>query len=112
MSIEQMKESIINMLTPYLQKTDKAFDSELLESVVDGVFLDAKQIRRYPATYTEDMILRDMESSLGVFRNVAIVRYNAIGIENETSHTEGEVSRHFNSAGKEWSGWNPLAVSI
>jgi len=112
MSIEQMKESIINMLTPYLQKTDKAFDSELLESVVDGVFLDAKQIRRYPATYTEEMIERDMETGLGTFRNVTITRYNMIGVENEANHTEGEVSRKFIDFGKEWSGWNPLAVSI
>ena len=112
MSIDVMKETIISMLTPYLKKTDKAFDEELLSSIVDGVFLDAKQIRRYPSTYTEEMIERDMESGMGVFRNVTISRYNMIGVENETYHTEGEVSRHFVSAGKEWSGWNPIAVSL
>ena len=88
------------------------FDEELLSSIVDGVLLDAKQIRRYPTSYTEDQILRDMESGMGIFRSVALSRYNMIGIENETYHTEGEVARHFISAGKEWSGWNPLAVSV
>lgn len=112
MSIDVMKETLVSMLTPYLKKTDKAFDEELLSSIVDGVFLDAKQIRRYPSTYTEDMIERDMESALGIFRNVTITRYNMIGIENEASHTEGEVSRRFVDFGKEWTGWNPLAVSV
>lgn len=112
MSIDAMKETLIEILTPYLKKTDKAFDEELLSSIVDGVLLDAKQIRRYPTSYTEDQILRDMESGMGIFRSVALSRYNMIGIENETYHTEGEVSRHFISAGKEWSGWNPLAVSV
>ena len=109
MSIDQMKEEIVNMLTPYLQKTDKTFDEELLSSVVDGVFLDAKQIRRYPDSYTEDMVLKDMESCLGIFRNVALTRYNMIGVENESTHTEGEVSRKFIDFGKEWAGWNPIA---
>ena len=112
MSTDAMKETIISMLTPYLKKTDKAFDEELLSSIVDGVFLDAKQIRRYPSTYTEEMIERDMESGLGIFRNVTLTRYNMIGVENESSHTEGEVSRKFNDSGKEWSGWNPIAVSL
>ena len=112
MSIDVMKETIISMLTPYLKKTDKAFDEELLSSIVDGVMLDAKQIRRYPSTYTEEMIERDMETGLGVFRNVTITRYNLIGVENESSHTEGEVSRRFIDSGKEWTGWNPLAVSL
>lgn len=112
MTIDEMKESIIGQLTPYLKKTDKAFDEELLASVVDGVLADAKIVRRYPRSYTESMMLADMESGMGIFRNVALTRYNKIGVEFESSHNEGEVSRRFVDYGKEWSGWLPLAVSL
>ena len=112
MTIEAMKESIVGQLTPYLKKTDKAFDEELLSSVVDGVLADARISRRYPITYTESMILSDMEKGLGVFRNVALSRYNKIGVEFEKTHNEGEVSRSYVDFGKEWSGWLPLAVSL
>lgn len=112
MMIEDMKLSIVGQLTPYLRKTDKAFDEELLSSVVDGVLADARIARRYPTSYTEDMILNDMEKGLGIFRNVALSRYNKIGVEFERTHNEGEVSRSYVDYGKEWSGWLPLAVSL
>lgn len=112
MTIDEMKASLIGQLTPYLKKSDKAFDEELLSFIVDGVLTDAKQNRRYPASYTEEMIERDMTRGIGTFRNVALSRYNKIGIEFEKSHTEGDVSRNFVSTGKEWDGWYPLAVTI
>lgn len=111
MSTNEMKAVLIAQLTPYLKKTDKAFDEDLLSFVVDGVLTDARQQRRYPASYTDEMIERDMENGMGVFRTVALARYNKIGVENESSHTEGEVSRKFNDSGKEWSGWYPFAVT-
>ena len=112
MTIDDMKKSLVGQLTPYLKKTDKAFDEELLSSVVDGVLADAKIVRRYPQSYTEEMILSDMETGIGIFRNVALSRYNKIGVEFEVSHSEGEVSRRFVDFGKEWAGWLPLAVSL
>ena len=108
MTINDMRESLIGQLTPYLRKTDKTFDEELLASIVDGVLTDARQYRRYPSTYPEETVLSDMATGLGTFRRVALFRYNKIGVENETSHTEGEVSRKFIDDGKEWAGWLPL----
>ena len=110
MTINEMKEAIVKALTPYLSKTDKTFDEELLSSVVDGVFMDAVQIRRYPSTYDELAILKDLERNMGVFRNVSLARYNKIGAEFEKSHSEGDVSRNYVDDGKEWGSWLPLAV--
>lgn len=111
MAIEEMKEAILNALIPYLKKTDdKTFDEELLSSVVDGVFMDARQVRRYPSFYTETMILSDMEKHLGVFRNVTLARYNKIGAEYEKSHNEGDVSRSYIDDGAIWGSYIPLAV--
>ena len=112
MSIDALKDDIINSLTPYLQKTDKTFDGDILSTIVDGVIFDAIQIRRYPSTYPEELQIEDLKRHMGTLRNVVIARYSAIGAENETSHTEGEVSRRFNDLGKEWMGFMPLAVTV
>ena len=111
-TIDDLKATLIGQLTPYLKKTDKTFDEELLSVIVDGVLMDAQQLRRYPLSYSDEAITRDMSSALGIFRNVALSRWNKIGVENESSHTEGEVSRKFVDAEKEWSGWYPLAVTL
>lgn len=110
MTINDMKESLVNSLTPYLKKTDKMFDEDILSSIVDGVLLEAETLRRYPAYYTEDQKCADMTRGLSIFRNVVLSRYNKIGVEFETSHSEGEVSDHYVAHGAEWSGWLPLAV--
>lgn len=108
--MDEIKSFIIGQLAPYLKCTDKAFNEDLLSSIVDGVLIDARMHRRYPSSYTEEMIERDMLKGVAVFRNVALLRYNKIGMEFQTSHSEGDVSRHFPDSNKEWSGWFPLSV--
>ena len=98
MTIDEMKEAIVKALTPYLSKTDKTFDEELLSSVVDGVFMDAVQIRRYPSTYDELAILKDLERNMGVFRNVSLARYNKIGAEGQLRHDENGIDRTYESS--------------
>lgn len=110
MTTDEMKEVLVNALGPYLKATENTFDEELLSSVVDGVLMDAKTVRRYPTSYTDEMILSDMERNLGVFRNVALSRYNKIGAEYEKSHSEGDVSRSFMDDGAIWGSYIPLAV--
>lgn len=110
MTIDDMKLNIISSLTPYLKKTDKMFDADILSSIVDGVLLEAETIRRYPSYYSQDQINADMVRGMSIFRNVVLSRYNKIGVEFQSSHSEGEVSDRYVDFGKEWSGWLPLAV--
>ena len=110
MTIDDMKVSLVSSLTPYLKKTDKMFDADILSSIVDGVLLEAETIRRYPSYYTDDQKCADMAKGLSIFRNVVLSRYNKIGVEFQSSHSEGEVSDRYVDFGKEWSGWLPLAV--
>ena len=110
MTINDIRLNLIESLTPYLKKTDKMFDEDILSSIVDGVLLEAESLRRYPSYYTDEQKAADMAKGLSVFRNVALSRYNKVGVEFQSSHSEGEVSDKYVDFGKEWSGWLPLAV--
>ena len=110
MTINDIRLNLIESLTPYLKKTDKMFDEDILSSIVDGVLLEAESLRRYPSYYTDEQKTADMAKGLSVFRNVVLSRYNKVGVEFQSSHSEGEVSDKYVDFGKEWSGWLPLAV--
>jgi len=106
-----MENELIEDLTAELQITDKLFNASLLEIKVRNAIKEVKRARNYPSHYTEQMIDDDMERFYSQIRNIALYDYEQIGAENETSHSENNISRSFVDRDKLFAGILPLAKS-
>ena len=106
-----MEDELIEDLTAELQITDKLFNASLLEIKVRNAIKEVKRARNYPSHYTEQMIDDDMERFYSQIRNIALYDYEQIGAENETSHSENNISRSFVDRDKLFAGILPLAKS-
>ena len=106
-----MENELIEDLTAELQITDKLFNASLLEIKVRNAIKEVKRARNYPSHYTEEMIDDDMERFYSQIRNIALYDYEQIGAENETSHSENNISRSFIDRDKLFAGILPLAKS-
>jgi hypothetical protein len=106
-----MENELIEDLTAELQITDKLFNASLLEIKVKNAIKEVKRARNYPSHYTEQMINDDMERFYSQIRNIALYDYEQIGAENETSHSENNISRSFIDRDKLFAGILPLAKS-
>jgi hypothetical protein len=106
-----MENELIEDLTAELQITDKLFNASLLEIKVRNAIKEVKRARNYPSHYTEQMIDDDMERFYSQIRNIALYDYEQIGAENETSHSENNISRSFIDRDKLFAGILPLAKS-
>lgn len=106
-----MENELIEDLTAELQITDELFNASLLEIKVKNAIKEVKRARNYPSHYTEQMIDDDMERFYSQIRNIALYDYEQIGAENETSHSENNISRSFIDRDKLFAGILPLAKS-
>lgn len=106
-----MENELIEDLTAELQITDKLFNASLLEIKVRNAIKEVKRARNYPSHYTDEMIDDDMERFYSQIRNIALYDYEQIGAENETSHSENNISRSFVDRDKLFAGILPLAKS-
>lgn len=106
-----MENELIEDLTAELQITDKLFNASLLEIKVRNAIKEVKRARNYPSHYTEQMIDDDMERFYSQIRNIALYDYEQTGAENETSHSENNISRSFVDRDKLFAGILPLAKS-
>ena len=106
-----MENELIEDLTAELQITDKLFNASLLEIKVRNAIKEVKRARNYPSHYTEQMIDDDIERFYSQIRNIALYDYEQIGAENETSHSENNISRSFVDRDKLFAGILPLAKS-
>ncbi len=104
-----MVEEIIEDLTIELTITDPNFNATLLESKVRSAYRDVRQVRNYPANYSEEMITDDMRKFQANIENIAKYDYNQVGAEFEESHSENGVSRGFADRDKLFCGVIPLA---
>lgn len=79
-------------LTIELNK-DSTFNAEILEVKVVNAIKEVKKARRYPSSYTEEQIERDLNNYYSNIRSIALYDYNQIGVEGQESHNEGGVNR-------------------
>ena len=94
MTVAEMKAAIIEELTDELS-VDESFDATVLENKVNSAIQSVQRIRRYPASYTDDMIENDLVSYYDVILKVALARYNRVGADDEASHSENGINRTF-----------------
>ena len=106
-----MINEIISSLTVELEMTDKErFNPALLESKVKNAYREVMAARKYPKSYSEAYIERDMESYYSNVRSIAMYDYNQTGAEGQTQYSQDGVSVHYVDRDKLFAGVLPIAV--
>lgn len=103
-----LKEEILADLTFELEG-EPTFNSSKLEAKIASAIREVKIARKYPSSYTDDMIEKDLYNYYSNIRNIALYDYNKIGAEGETAHNENGVSRSYVDREKLFAGVIPLA---
>lgn len=96
MTIAELQAEILADLTVEL-RNDTDFDADLLEIKVKNAIREIKTIRSYPAHYTEEMIADDLETLYSDISRLAVIDYNQVGAQGQTSHREDDVQREWES---------------
>jgi hypothetical protein len=112
MTIDELKESVIEGLTTELE-SDPDFSDEILEQKVDNVINEVKQARRYAqAGYSDEQIEADIVNYISNIRNLTLYDYNQSGIDFQTTSQENGTSRSFMSRHRLFYGIIPLAKQL
>lgn len=72
-------------------------DTTLLLSKVRRAAKEVRRDRNYPSSYTEDMIVKDLENYYSNISELALYDYNQFGAEGQESHSENGISRTWKS---------------
>jgi len=107
----ELQEEIIADLTNELQGDDD-FNDKLLAVKVKNAIKEIKLARKYPSSYTEDMINKDLLNYYSEIMNLARYDYNQSGAEGQSSHSEGDTSRTWVKRDSLFSGIIPLSKTI
>lgn len=106
-----MVEEIIEELTIELRETEgERFNETLLRSKVKSAYRAVQTARKYPKSYTEAMIERDMENYYSQVKDIAMFDFNQIGAEGQTQYSQDGVSVHYVDRDKLFYGVLPIAV--
>lgn len=106
-----MIEEIIEDLTAELSITEgDKFNPSLLESKVKSAYRAVMAARKYPASYSEAMIERDMNNYYSQVREISMYDYNSIGAEGQTQYSQDGVSVHYVDRDKLFYGVLPIAL--
>lgn len=91
-----MEEGIFEELKTELMETEgDKFNENLLKSKIHGAYREVKAARKYPGSYTEAMIERDMENYYSQVRSISQFDYNQVGSEGQTQYSQDGVSIHY-----------------
>lgn len=88
---------------------DKKEDNPLIEQLIAQATEDVKAIRKYPDSYTEEMIDEDMEQFTGVIINLTVYDHSQAGEAYMASYSENGVSRSWKERDKLFVGVFPIA---
>ena len=106
-----MEEEIFEELKAELSETEgDKLNETLLMSKVKGAYRAVKTARKYPSSYTEAMIDRDMDNYYSQVREIALFDFNQIGSEGQTQYSQDGVSIHYVERDKLFYGVLPIAV--
>lgn len=90
--MEVLIEEILEDLKTELLLT-KESDINILSSKVKNAVREIRRDRNYPTTYTDEMIVSDLEIYYSNIRELALYDFNQFGAEGQTSHLENNISR-------------------
>lgn len=70
-------------------------DVAVLTIKIKSAAREITQIRNYPSTYTDEVILADLTKYYTNIKKVATYDYNQVGVEFQDSHSENGVGRGY-----------------
>lgn len=108
MTVDEMRNAIIAELIIEL-KDESVFSQGKLEIKVDNAIREVKRARKYPSSYSDEMIDADMEQFYSNIKNIALYDYNMIGVEGQSASTENGESRTYIDRNKLFYGIIPFA---
>lgn len=88
---------------------EPTFSADILKQKVIGAIREVKTARKYPSTYTDEQISKDLYEYYSNIRNIALYDYNMIGVEGQSSSSENGISRSYVDRDKLFKGVIPLA---
>ena len=71
------------------------FNPVILRSKVENAYMEVKAARKYPESYSEAFIERDMGNYYSQIRAVSMFDYTQVGSEGQTQFSEDGVSIHY-----------------
>jgi hypothetical protein len=95
-------------LSAELQQSDGMYNETLLLAKIRNAMREVRRARKYPQTYTDEMITQDLYNFYSNILNIARYDYNTIGIEGQSGSSENGVSRTYVDRNKLFSGVIPL----
>lgn len=107
MTENEMRESIIAELT--IELDGETLATNMLEIKVDSAIREVKRARRYPSSYSDEMIEKDIVNYYSNIKNIALYDYNLIGVEGQSASTENGESRTYVDRNKLFYGVIPFA---
>ena len=106
--INEIEAAVIADLTIEL-KNEFDFDPEILVVKVENAFREVKAARNYPKTYTDEMIMEDLDRYYTNIRSIALYDYTKIGAEGQTQYSADGESIHYLNRDKLFTGILPIA---
>lgn len=104
-----LEQELIDELTPVLSEIDDVFSAVLLQAKVKAAIREIRKARKYPSSYTEDMINSDLYDFYQNIYDLAYYDYVKLGNEGQISGTENGVTKSYESREKCFNGVIPLA---
>lgn len=112
MTIDELKDSVIESLTIELQN-DPDFSEDILAEKVDNAVREVQLARRYAkAGYSTEKIETDIVNYLPNIRNISLYDYNQSGMDFQTNHQENGTNRSYMSRHRLFNGIIPLAAVL
>lgn len=106
--INNIVSTIVADLTIEL-KNETDFDSEMLEVKVSNALREVRRARDYPESYSEEMIIKDLNNYYTNIRSIALYDYTKIGAEGQTRYSADGESIHYLNRDKLFTGIIPIA---
>lgn len=97
-SLNQIKESIVNNAQEYFKVTGESFNDEFLLLLTDSLIDEYKSKRNYPDYFTDERVESDVIKYFNQKKNyfsmkVLPATIGKIGAEGQSSHSENGISR-------------------
>lgn len=109
MTIDELKDNIVESLTVELE-SDPDFSEEILEQKVVNAINEVKLARRYAIVgFPQKKIEADIVNYLPIIRDVSLYDYNQSGMDFQTNHQENGTNRSYISRSRLFNGIIPLA---
>lgn len=107
-----LEQEIFADLSAELSVSDKNFNEALLLSKVRSAIRSIKGARKHqnnPELYNDERIEKDLHEYFENIRGLALDRYNKIGADGESSHSENGTSRTYEDEKRWFSGVIPIS---